>query len=283
MNIAVILNYCKYNQTIECCNRLLDSDMDKIIIVDNASPNESYATLVQKFKDNSNVNVVLSKKNSGYARGNNEGLKFIEDYYGMSSDNIIYIVNPDSAVDKENITDISTFIKGEKMVGMVTVNIDNTINNVWHHLKPFSAFFINFWSIRWILWKLGRREGGFYKKDIKSKYQKVDVVLGAFFGISQTIFKQIGYFDEGTFLYYEEEILYSKLKKIGLSNYVLNTSSFSHVGRGSTNLNKVSFKKINDSSRLYTLEKYYNVGKVYGAFFKLVNKVDNILLTLFRR
>lgn len=283
MNIAVILNYCKYDQTIECSNKLLNSNIDKIVIIDNASPNESYSILVKYFKDNANVNIILSDKNLGYAIGNNKGLKFIENNFGVSSDNVIFIVNPDSSINKDNIDDISSFIKRRDMVGMVTVNIDNTINNVWHHLQPLSAFFINFWAIRWILWKLGRREGGFYKKDIKSKYQKVDVVLGAFFGISQTIFKQIGYFDEGTFLYYEEEILYSKLKKIGLNNYVLNTSSFSHAGRGSTNLNKVSFKKINDSSRLYTLEKYYKVGKVYSTFFKLVNKIDNTLLTFFRR
>lgn len=78
MNIAIVLNYKNYSQTIECAQILIEAGMDRIIIVDNASPNNSYLFLKKNFNRSRQVFVVESEKNGGYAEGNNFGLVFAE-------------------------------------------------------------------------------------------------------------------------------------------------------------------------------------------------------------
>lgn len=283
MKIGVILNFRKYNQSIKCCEELLSSNVDKVIIVDNCSPNDSYKKIQKYFLRIKNVFVIRTEHNLGYAKGNNFGLRFAENRWGISNKNVIYIVNPDSIINEKNIRDISNFIYKKDNAGVVTVNLNNMVSNAWHHIKPWKIFFINFWLVRWLLLKVGIREGGFYKKNSNVESQPVDVILGAFFGINQKLFYEIGYFDEGTFLYYEEEILYFKLNELGYQNYLLNTSTFNHIGRGSTSLKKVQFKRINDRSRLYVLKKFYKVNNIYVLFTNLVNMVDDLLLMILRR
>ena len=45
----------------------------------------------------------------------------------------------------------------------------------------------------------------------------VENIAGSFFIARHDIFKAIGYFDENTFLFYEEDILGEKIKEKGIS------------------------------------------------------------------
>ncbi|WP_436666063.1 glycosyltransferase [Latilactobacillus sakei] len=282
MKFGIVLNYMNYKQTISCADNLVQSGIDKIIIVDNASGNDSVNKLNEYFVDNKKIHIVLNEKNSGYAKGNNVGLRFIEEIYGISDNNIIYIINPDSVVTKNIVDSIADFISKTPGAGAVTTLINNGVKSAWHHMKPGRAFLFNIWEIRWILGKMGIYEEVFY--ELNSDFsQPVDVVMGGFFGIGQSTFKMIDYFDEGTFLYYEEEALYARLKNYNIQNYLLNNLSFTHSGGGSTSLNKVSFKRINDNSKLYVLKKYYGVGSMYLNCSKLINKFDNKLLEILKR
>ncbi|TGD18604.1 glycosyltransferase [Levilactobacillus suantsaiihabitans] len=282
MNIAIILNYMNYGQSIKCGNTLLAAHVDKVIIVDNGSTNSSYSKLKKAFLDKTQVYILSSGGNKGYARGNNVGLYFAEKKWGISEKNVIFIVNPDSIVTFKNIDDVSGFILSTPNVGAVTVKLDDGSRSAWHHITPIKGLIFNSWVLRWTLMKLGIKEGGSYAEKEPTS-QPVDVILGAFFGIKQQTFKRIQYFDENTFLYYEEEIIYAKLAKKKMQSYLLRTSSYKHVGGGSTSLGKVAFKKINDQSRLYVLKEYYQVGMLYESFSKLINYIDNILLTVLKR
>lgn len=283
MNIAIVLNYKNYSQTIECAQILIEAGMDRIIIVDNASPNNSYLFLKKNFNRSRQVFVVESEKNGGYAEGNNFGLVFAEKKWGVSEENVVFIVNPDVVVNRRSIDSISNFILENKKAAIVSSALNGTVDNAWHHMTPISSFVYNFWILKWFLLKLGMREGGHYTLNKNKAYRRVDVVLGAFFGVKQDLFKNIGYFDKGTFLYYEEEILYAKMAKVGRQSYILTDSNYKHIGRGSTSLKKVSFKKINDASRLYVLTKYYHVGKAYQIITKFVNNFDNSVLRILNR
>lgn len=284
MRIAIILNYINYNQTSYCVNQLRKSNVDHIVVVDNASPNESFSILTEKFNKINNIHVVHANYNGGYARGNNIGLRFVESTIGIAKDNIIFIINPDSIATLKNINELCLAIDRNDNAGMVTPMMNGTIKSVWHHLTTTKAFFFNSWIIRWVLNKFGIREGGFYNiHQTKDNYIPVEVVMGAFFAIRQDIFKKIGYFDEDTFMYYEEEILYWKLKSEGYQNYLVTSANFVHEGRGSTNLGKLEFKRINDASRLYLLKKYHNVGGLYVAVALCVNMFDNMLFRVLRR
>lgn len=280
MKIAIVLNFNNYKNTIYCVNNLIKSGIDKTIIVDNASINNSYSKLKKKFMKEMKVDIIYSDVNNGYSSGNNIGLKFAERTYGL--DNYIYIVNPDTIVNKEIINGVFLLAKKKSDAGMITTKVNNTMNSVWRHTNLLLGFIFNLWIVNIVLYKFGIIERRIYKKE-KNKFQKVEVVSGAFFGIDQNKFKKVGYFDEGTFLYYEEEILFCKLRDVGLNNYIINDLSYRHFGQSSTDIPKLNSKNINDQSRLYFLTKYNNAGVVYIFFYRLINIIDNYFFKFYSK
>ena len=68
----VILHYMATDETIICVDSILENvNGDKrIIIVDNASPNNSFDELNIKYKDNILVDVISTDENLGFAKGN---------------------------------------------------------------------------------------------------------------------------------------------------------------------------------------------------------------------
>ena len=77
--IFIILNYKTYNETIAIANELLRGIGDRmIVIVDNASPNESFCVLRNVFQNEAKVEVISSGENGGYAKGNNFALRYIK-------------------------------------------------------------------------------------------------------------------------------------------------------------------------------------------------------------
>ncbi len=95
----VILHYMNFNDTLEFVDSIyqrLDTDNYKIIIVDNASSNHSGAKLKTYYSDHKKVDVLLSKTNTGFARGNNIGFKYAKnkynpDYIVLSNSDILLL------------------------------------------------------------------------------------------------------------------------------------------------------------------------------------------------
>ena len=75
MKLAVIIiNYNKYEKTIECIESIENSKINdeyKIYLLDNNSTNNSVDILRNKFKNYRNLEIIESNENIGYARGNN--------------------------------------------------------------------------------------------------------------------------------------------------------------------------------------------------------------------
>ena len=98
---VVILNYNNYNLIVEKAD-LLNSYgcIQKIVIVDNCSNNDSYEKL--KEIENEKIHIVKTKKNGGYAYGNNFGLKILE----KDSYDYAFIMNPDIIIENKELEKI---------------------------------------------------------------------------------------------------------------------------------------------------------------------------------
>ena len=83
MRIAVvILNYNDKKNTIRLAKDLDSYEtINKIIVVDNCSPNNDWEEL--KELNNNKIDVIKSDKNGGYSYGNNIGLNYLESKYGL--------------------------------------------------------------------------------------------------------------------------------------------------------------------------------------------------------
>ena len=96
----------------------------------------------------------------------------------------------------------------------------------------------------------------------------MDCVYGCFFMVEGAILRENNYFDENTFLYFEENILARKMQKCSKQSIVLLNDYVTHnhnqiIG---TNVSRYNKYKIYKKSQFY-YEKFYNNENVIEMFF----------------
>jgi len=279
MKIGLILNYRNYRQTIACCRNLIKAGLDRIVVVDNGSPNESLAKLKSSLGNDAKVSILGTKANLGYARGNNFGLQAIEKKFGLADDHLLYIVNPDSVPDATVIKQISAFCWSHPDAGTMTVIQEGNPKMAWHNLTKTRAMLYNSRIFSKLAYRLGHHEEvvPYHVAGQRTASIKVDVNTGAFFPIRQTVMAKVGYFDTATFLYYEEQALSFKLQAQGFQNYLLTTSTYRHEGQGSTHLATRAMLGYYQQSRRYLLKQYLHAGPLALRFYDWTIKLEDIL------
>lgn len=118
----VILNYNKYEETIECVNSVLAQSYinKKIYIVDNGSTNESYLRIQQEYKKNLDVVIIKNDYNLGFANGNNVGIiKAREEQCEY-----VLVLNSDTIFTSENILN-QIIAENENFVGIINLKCCN--------------------------------------------------------------------------------------------------------------------------------------------------------------
>ena len=146
--------------------------------------------------------------------------------------------------------------------------------------KPWLAFIDTLagnWSKHSIFVFANRKKYRYYQAE---HYQKetslVDVVSGCFFLINGHVLKEIGYFDENVFLYYEENILASKLKKVKKKTVIANHIEVIHNHSVSIDKSLRKYKKTKalKKSQEYFTKEYLDASFLQRAILFLVNRLS---------
>lgn len=74
----ILVNFNNYKLTNDCINSIQKSTYKNIsiVIIDNASNDDSYAVLSSMYSNNESIFVIKSSENNGFSAGNNIGIKF---------------------------------------------------------------------------------------------------------------------------------------------------------------------------------------------------------------
>ena len=262
----IVLNYNDSETVINYIDLIKNySSIDRIVIVDNSSTDNSYEIL--KKLENKKINVIKTEENRGYAYGNNYGVHFLEEkneYY----DNII-ISNADIYVTNETIEKCTSFLDKHNDVAIVSPTMymkDGSKSPLagWKERKLNSD--VRDSSIRLTKKYNNPHVECYDKKYFKGDYSFVDCVPGSFFIIKYKIFKEVNYFDENTFLYFEEDILGKKIKNLGYKVALMNKERFSHFESVTINKNVMPLKKykILQKSKRYYHSRYNEECKGLG-------------------
>lgn len=272
---VVILNYKNYEMTIKCVDKLISNNCEfKIVIVDNNSKNGSFEILTEKYKDIFNIVVLNSLNNNGYSAGNNIGIQYIEENTNCK---YIGIMNPDIIIeDVELFNNLINKVEEYSLQGITALQITNNIfdpNTIGWKLPSFSdVLLLNSKFISKLINPISYKQ--YDIESNKDPLALVDVMPGCFFIIDIDIFKELGYFDERTFLYYEENILSYKAKKrnyrFGVS---LNDSYIHNHKEKDESLLKLSNKYIDrkillKSQKIY-VENYLKINTFKTFIYKL--------------
>lgn len=274
MICIVVLNYNDSDTTIKFVQQIINySIIDKIIVVDNASNDNSYSKLLPL--SCAKVDILETQKNGGYGYGNNFGIKYAVQKYHATQ---IIVSNPDVEVSENTILHCKEVIEKRRcaLVAPMMKNHDQTVNYqcVWkvptrNQYRLFSTYF------------LGKITQSFYYNENELKSTSVEklvgCVAGSFFMVNANKMLDYGMFDENIFLFCEETVLGLKLKKENQEVVVLLNDYFIH--HHSVSINKsitsiVKQRKITWKSRLYVLENYYSSNRVDLLIDRIVSKLE---------
>lgn len=275
----VILNYNDSKTTIDLLNRIKNYDMlDEIVVVDNNSTDNSIEKL--KKYENNNIKLIVNKENKGYGAGNNIGCKY------LAQKNVDYIIisNPDVVFTNEDIQKLCDSFNSDIAIVAPVVDEHGILNRGWKFETTFVDSLSNYNYVgRWF------KKRRLYKNEYyNKKLSKVDVVSGCFFMARKDIFEKIGFFDENTFLYYEENIIAKKIKNEGKCIYINNDVKIIHKHSVSVDksLKKIKKFKILAKSQRYYHKNYNNaslIGMAELYFSYYITLVISYILSIFRK
>lgn len=261
----VILNYNDYETTNKYIEKIKDYKvLNDIVIVDNKSSDGSFEKL-KNLQDNK-ISVIETDANKGYAYGNNIGVKYLCE---NTRDDYIIISNPDIIVEEKDLIRLKKDLDNNDDISLVAPVIEQLGEKIrgWRLPNIKDEILLN---INYIQRKI-RKNLNYKEEKYSGNLTKVDVVPGCFFMIRKDIMEMIGGFDESTFLYYEENIIASKLKNIEKTSYIDNKASAIHDL--SVSVDK-SFNSIKKYKILKESQKYY------AKYYLKANFFDMILLRL---
>ena len=257
----IILNYNDYETTIKMINQIKNYKvLNYIIIVDNNSSDDSY-DILKKYEEG-NIEIIKTNQNKGYAYGNNYGIKYVNEKYKI--DNII-ISNPDIIVSEDTIKMLVKDLN-DNDISLISpiINQHGQILRGWK-IPTYKDELLS--NINYVQ-RFAKKKMLYSDEHYKSDLSKVEVVSGCFFIIKNNDFKKINYFDENTFLYYEENIIGYKLKDINKNVYVDNKVSIIHDESVSVNksVNSIKKYKILKNSQRYYVKNYLKTN-IFGRIF----------------
>lgn len=301
----VILNYNNYSDTINCIKSVYKycSTLDLIItVVDNGSANDSvqqisaflhHQSYTYKILESdqditiqeSNVFIIQTNENLGYARGNNIGIRFLL----IQKVEKILILNNDILFSSDIISPLVHCLDTHPEIGLISPllmkdekNIDyNCCRNI-----PTNKILICE-SMRFL--KLpGTKKVVDQKYLLKTnpdlKNQQLvycDIVSGACIMAKTSTWEKLNGFDENTFLYYEENILFHRLKKLGLISAVLTNQKVIHLGQQSTKtMINISLLKVELQSLTYYLNNYQEINSFKIALIRCLRLLNIFIVRL---
>lgn len=252
----VILNYKNSKDTIECVESLerISYKNFEIVIVDNDSRDGSIELLKNQFKDK---HIILdSKKNGGFAYGNNVGIK----YALKNGADYILLINNDTTVEENFLDVLVETAEKDKNIGISTGLIMNYYdkNKVWYNggeidWNKFYGYHLN--------------ERG--NLSTLEEEKEITFATGCLMLIRKEVFETIGLLPEEYFMYYEDVDFCAMVKNKGYKIIYNSKSKIYHKISASSGEEESPFAiEWNTRNRMKFYRKYKNInnGKMKSTF-----------------
>lgn len=275
--IFIIINYNDYSKTKRLLDNIKDYEViNHIYIIDNHSTDNSYEKLKKIKLDK--LTVKRTDKNKGFAYALNVGAKEVINKYKKAD---IIFSNSDIIVNSNENLELLKKTLDKKDIAIVgpVVYENGHLNRGWIIPTPKIEILSNLPLIGRKFVKKNKYSDLYYKGDIS----EVEVLSFCFFLIKTEVIEEFDYFDENTFLYYEENIMASKLKNTKYKTLINNNITIIHDHSASIDksINYINKFKILKKSQVY-FEEYYNKASK-GELFLLKLTIRLTLMTLYVR
>lgn len=269
--LIVIVNYRTGELVVNCLESLKSilNPYVNVIVVDNCSGDNSAKLISSWTENNPNAYFLGSETNSGFSAGNNLAIEYAKKQ-GINPD-FYWLLNPDTLAHENTLLELVNFMEENPRVGITGSRLEGADG-----VAQCSAF--RFHSIFSELdngLKLGIISRLLHKWQValpsSPQPMCVDWISGASMLIRKEVFDDIGLFDEGYFLYFEETDFCLQAKKAGWTCWHIPASRVTHFPGSSTGITNHTQKRRPrywfESRKRYFLK---NHGRFYLFFTNLV-------------
>ena len=273
---CVILNYNDAETTEKLVKQIADYDvLHQIIVVDNASTDDSLELLGKlEFDANASqpgkVRVISADHNGGYGSGNNLGVRYAAEQGGATH---VLIANPDVLFSEQSLKAMLAVFSRHPEVGIVTARIHDArfpdLKNGW----PLRSFTRELFSMGPVSRRLFRRSFDYpdsYFTGRSAVY--VGAVHGSMLMVDSEKFLEAGGYDEGIFLYEEEQVLGRRMQNAGYRSVLLLNQHYDHEHSASISKSfsdAMKRQRLREESTLYCMKHYLHINPLQEQMAKL--------------
>nr|WP_256834871.1 glycosyltransferase family 2 protein [Pseudomonas oleovorans] len=268
MNIAIVLNYKAIAETVVCVESLLIhcGRIDHIVVVDNFSEDGSAEIFRawQKEKGKGRVTLLVNSQNSGYAGGNNLGIRWALDNFQVK---YFWIVNNDAYVDSDAFSPMlsSLEVNDKQFVGSIILGARDGKVECYGGGKLYP-----------LLGKAKLLGKGQTLDAVRQLCKKPDYLMGCSLAFSASMIRWVGLLDEEYFMYSEEVDWQYQAKRVGISIRVVPESYLFHVGSLGSG-GRTAFYHYHRNRAAIRFNKRF-----YGIFFAFVSACILSIITVFQ-
>ncbi|WP_298858708.1 glycosyltransferase family 2 protein [uncultured Gimesia sp.] len=201
---VIIVNYNSGDKLLLCIESLLRVNVElKIVIVDNASSDDSLSLLNSSYANESKLRIIRNQENFGFAVACNIGAR-------QATGDYLFYLNPDCKVHEDAISKLITCLSNDSKIGMaggLLLNTDGSeqvggrraVPTPWRSLVR--VFHLSFLSHRY-----PRLFSDFnlHLQPLPDHPIEVEAISGACMMVSRTAYEDVGGLDEKYFLHCED-------------------------------------------------------------------------------
>lgn len=247
----VTVSYGSRDDLAQCLSTLREYSSDElsIIVVDNKPDDENVAEIASRF----GAQYLPMKSNPGYGAGMNAGIAQL----GAGFD-AFFILNPDVHFVEDAITPLATALASDATIGAVGPALLNTDGSVYPSARNIPsvstgvghALFGKIWPSN--PWSASYKRAGEYERR-----RDAGSLSGAAVMVKASVFEEIGGFDEGYFMHFEDIDLGYRIGKAGYRNVFIPDAHVIHSGAHSTKKHAEVVERAMHESAIRFMQKRY--------------------------
>ncbi|MBC7499646.1 MAG: glycosyltransferase family 2 protein [Herminiimonas sp.] len=219
----VVVSYNTSELLIPMRRAILASKGDlnlQTIVIDNASKDESVATLEREFSEST---LICNKKNVGFGRANNQAVPLVTGRY-------VLLLNTDAFVASDTLSATVKYMDEHPECGILGTRLVGRDGD----LQPVCRNFPNPWNV--FLQRSGLTRFFPATKMVDEPFPNDDIprecdwVVGCYLLVRRSVIEQCGLFDPRYFLYFEEVDFCKRAKRSGWKVIHFPSTTVIHLG-----------------------------------------------------
>lgn len=241
-NVTALLKKC-----LESLRRNISNVEYEIIVVDNASPDNTWEKLIPLFPE---VKFIPFSENAGFSKANNLAA-------GAATGKYLLLLNPDTEFDGNFMRNVLDFAESKADFGCLGVRLHDRDGKFHPESKRSVPTLYNTFFKIFVPFIFSSSKYSYYRNNVaESQIAEVEVVTGAFLLVKKKDYEAVDGLDTRYFMYGEDIDFCYTLLKLGKKNWYYGKASVLHYKGESTVKDLQYFRNFYGAMQLFA-EKYY--------------------------